>query len=127
MAQVDTVNLDSPDDIALADRMLAAGGNNVVNVLLVDFRGFDTLGEITVVGMVALTVLSLVRLGRRGHAPTEPDTADPTVNMSLLPTRQERARVRQLVKLRDQAAEQWQQAQPPQPQQPGQEGGEPHP
>ena len=105
----------------------AAGGNNVVNVLLVDFRGFDTLGEITVVGMVALTVLNLVRLGRRGHAPTEPDTADPTVNMSLLPTRQERARVRQLVKLRDQAAEQWQQAQPPQPQQPGQEGGEPHP
>ena len=50
--------------------------------------------------------------------------ADPTVNMSLLPTRQERARVRQLVKLRDQAAEQWQQAQT---QQPGQEGGEPHP
>jgi len=37
------------------------GGTNVVNVLLVDFRGFDTLGEITVVGIVALTVYALLR------------------------------------------------------------------
>ena len=36
-------------------------GTNVVNVLLVDFRGFDTLGEITVVGIVALTVYALLR------------------------------------------------------------------
>jgi multicomponent Na+:H+ antiporter subunit A len=49
------------------------GGKNVVNVLLVDFRSFDTLGEVTVVGMVALAVLSLVRLGRRGQTRTEPD------------------------------------------------------
>jgi multicomponent K+:H+ antiporter subunit A len=38
-----------------------AGGTNVVNVILVDFRGFDTLGEITVLGIVALTVFSLLR------------------------------------------------------------------
>lgn len=38
-----------------------AGGRNVVNVILVDFRGFDTLGEITVVGIVALTVYALLR------------------------------------------------------------------
>ena len=37
------------------------GGHNVVNVILVDFRGFDTLGEITVVGIVALTVYKLLR------------------------------------------------------------------
>ncbi|HWS73808.1 MAG TPA: monovalent cation/H+ antiporter subunit A [Quisquiliibacterium sp.] len=37
------------------------GGANVVNVLLVDFRGFDTLGEITVLGIVALTVYALLR------------------------------------------------------------------
>jgi multicomponent K+:H+ antiporter subunit A len=37
------------------------GGANVVNVLLVDFRGFDTLGEITVLGAVALTVYALLR------------------------------------------------------------------
>ncbi|HEX7079709.1 MAG TPA: monovalent cation/H+ antiporter subunit A [Gammaproteobacteria bacterium] len=39
----------------------AADGRNVVNVLLVDFRGFDTLGEITVVAIVALIVYALLR------------------------------------------------------------------
>ncbi len=37
------------------------GGANVVNVILVDFRGFDTLGEITVLAIVALTVFTLLR------------------------------------------------------------------
>lgn len=70
------------------------GGNNVVNVTLVDFRGFDTLGEITVVGMVGLAVLSLVRLGKAGQQVPELDTSDPTANMSLIPTRQERQEIR---------------------------------
>ena len=37
------------------------GGLNVVNVILVDFRGFDTLGEISVLAIVALTVFALLR------------------------------------------------------------------
>jgi multicomponent K+:H+ antiporter subunit A len=37
------------------------GGTNVVNVILVDFRGFDTLGEITVLAAVAVAVYSLLR------------------------------------------------------------------
>lgn len=37
------------------------GGLNVVNVILVDFRAFDTLGEITVLGIVGLTVYVLLR------------------------------------------------------------------
>ncbi len=37
------------------------GGSNVVNVMLVDFRSFDTLGEITVLSIVALTVYALLR------------------------------------------------------------------
>ena len=37
------------------------GGTNVVNVILVDFRAFDTFGEITVLGIVALTVYALLR------------------------------------------------------------------
>jgi len=37
------------------------GGTNVVNVMLVDFRGFDTLGEITVLVAVALAVFALLR------------------------------------------------------------------
>jgi multicomponent K+:H+ antiporter subunit A len=37
------------------------GGTNVINVMLVDFRGFDTLGEVTVLSAVALTVYALLR------------------------------------------------------------------
>ncbi len=37
------------------------GGRNVVNVILVDFRAFDTLGEITVLAVVALTIFALLR------------------------------------------------------------------
>ncbi|WP_439594327.1 monovalent cation/H+ antiporter subunit A [Falsiroseomonas sp.] len=37
------------------------GGTNVVNVILVDFRGFDTLGEIFVVAAVALATFALLR------------------------------------------------------------------
>ncbi|MEO6744372.1 MAG: monovalent cation/H+ antiporter subunit A [Caldimonas sp.] len=37
------------------------GGTNIVNVMLVDFRAFDTLGEITVLGIVALSVFALLR------------------------------------------------------------------
>ncbi len=54
----------SPEGIArhfLERAYTEGGGTNVVNVILVDFRGFDTLGEITVVGIVALTVYALLR------------------------------------------------------------------
>jgi multicomponent Na+:H+ antiporter subunit A len=42
-----------------------AQGRNVVNVILVDFRALDTLGEITVLAVAALGVVGLMRL-RRG-------------------------------------------------------------
>jgi multicomponent K+:H+ antiporter subunit A len=45
----------------LANAYTEGGGTNVVNVMLVDFRGFDTMGEITVLGVVALTVFGLLR------------------------------------------------------------------
>jgi multicomponent K+:H+ antiporter subunit A len=45
------------------------GGKNVVNVILVDFRGFDTLGEVAVLGIAGLGVLCLFTL-RRTHART---------------------------------------------------------
>ncbi len=53
-----------PDTIAnyfLENAYSQGGGRNVVNVILVDFRGFDTLGEIAVLGVVALTVFALLR------------------------------------------------------------------
>jgi multicomponent K+:H+ antiporter subunit A len=45
----------------LTNAYVQGGGTNVVNVMLVDFRGFDTMGEITVLGVVALTVFGLLR------------------------------------------------------------------
>src|SRR3546814_933193 len=53
-----------PDSISryfLERAYTEGGGTNVVNVILVDFRGFDTLGEITVLGTVALAVYALLR------------------------------------------------------------------
>ena len=35
------------------------GGDNVVNVILVDFRGYDTFGEITVLGIAGVTIFAL--------------------------------------------------------------------
>ena len=48
-------------DFFLLNALSGGGGSNVVNVLLVDFRGFDTMGEITVLAIVALTVYALLR------------------------------------------------------------------
>jgi multicomponent K+:H+ antiporter subunit A len=45
----------------LARAYTEGGGTNVVNVILVDFRGFDTLGEIFVVAAVALATFALLR------------------------------------------------------------------
>ena len=44
-----------------------AKGQNVVNVILVDFRAFDTLGEISVVAMAAMSVITLVAMRERGE------------------------------------------------------------
>jgi multicomponent Na+:H+ antiporter subunit A len=41
-----------------------AQGRNIVNVILVDFRALDTLGEITVVAAAGLGVYSLLRSRR---------------------------------------------------------------
>jgi multicomponent Na+:H+ antiporter subunit A len=57
-------------DITVSEEYLTrslpeAHGRNVVNVIVVDFRGFDTLGEITVLVVAALGVAALVVAGRR--------------------------------------------------------------
>jgi len=52
------------------------GGRNVVNVIVVDFRGFDTMGEITVLATAALGVGALVLAGRR-RPDDDDDTAGP--------------------------------------------------
>jgi multicomponent Na+:H+ antiporter subunit A len=52
-----------------------AHGHNIVNVILVDFRALDTLGEITVVLTAGIAILALIRIrtgapGRRGEEAT---------------------------------------------------------
>jgi multicomponent Na+:H+ antiporter subunit A len=52
-----------------------AGGRNVVNVILVDFRGWDTMGEITVLAVAALGVVNLVRMAHRAGRRNTSDEA----------------------------------------------------
>jgi multicomponent K+:H+ antiporter subunit A len=66
LAAIAYVIMTRPRSLGIAEYFLAnalteGGGRNVVNVILVDFRGFDTLGEITVVGIVSLAVYKLLR------------------------------------------------------------------
>ena len=46
-------------DYHLANAKALGGGTNVVNVILVDFRGYDTFGEITVLGIAATLIYAL--------------------------------------------------------------------
>lgn len=55
-----TTPLNTISDFFLANSKTGGGGTNVVNVILVDFRGFDTLGEITVLGIAALGIYKLI-------------------------------------------------------------------
>jgi multicomponent Na+:H+ antiporter subunit A len=69
----------------VSDEMVARAvpdghGKNVVNVILVDFRGFDTMAEITVLAVASIGAVALARVGRRiaearGEAP--PTAAPP--------------------------------------------------
>jgi multicomponent Na+:H+ antiporter subunit A len=42
-----------------------AHGRNIVNVILVDFRGFDTLGEIAVIVIAGVAAVAVLQAGRR--------------------------------------------------------------
>jgi len=48
------------------------GGTNAVNVILVDFRGYDTFGEITVLGIAGVGVLALLEGLRVRRPATDP-------------------------------------------------------
>jgi len=51
----------SISDFFLENSKPGGGGTNVVNVILVDFRGFDTLGEIAVLGIAALGIYAMLK------------------------------------------------------------------
>src|SRR5690606_39069652 len=73
-------------DYYLRESVPGGGGANVVNVILVDFRGFDTYGEISVLGIAGLTVLAIARLlpEREANEPP-PELLFATVARGLLP------------------------------------------
>ncbi|MEO5732970.1 MAG: monovalent cation/H+ antiporter subunit A [Rubrivivax sp.] len=50
----------SISDYFLQTARSLGGGSNVVNVILVDYRAFDTLGEITVLAIAALTIRAVL-------------------------------------------------------------------
>lgn len=67
MTVLTLVALASPAESRLQNYMAEnslplANGRNVVNVILVDFRGFDTMGEITVLGLAAIGIFALLKL-----------------------------------------------------------------
>ncbi|QYG91197.1 DUF4040 domain-containing protein [Iamia sp. SCSIO 61187] len=77
----------------VAERMIeeaepVGGGRNVVNVILIDIRGIDTMGEITVLAIAAAGVANLVRAARRrdddeGDPLGDPDAADEGVSDAM--------------------------------------------
>jgi multicomponent K+:H+ antiporter subunit A len=48
-------------DYFLENSIPGGGGGNVVNVILVDFRGFDTLGEISVLALAGLGIYAMLK------------------------------------------------------------------
>lgn len=59
-----------------SNSLAIAHGRNIVNVILVDFRGLDTLGEVTVVMTAGIAVLALLRRQHRRQA--DPEAASPS-------------------------------------------------
>ena len=59
-------------------------GNNVVNVILVDFRGLDTLGEITVLATASIGMVALARAGRRAPRSERRELAEEAVVRHLV-------------------------------------------
>ncbi|HLR66524.1 Na+/H+ antiporter subunit A [Virgibacillus alimentarius] len=59
---------DTISDYFLETALSIGGGTNVVNVILVDMRGLDTLFEITVLGIAALAIYSLIKLKKNEEA-----------------------------------------------------------
>ena len=73
--------IDTISEFFLANSKTGGGGTNAVNVILVDFRGLDTLGEILVLGIAGLGIFNLLARVR---------LAMPSSNENGLPWTQDR-------------------------------------
>lgn len=70
----------------LANSLTEGGGHNVVNVILVDFRGYDTFGEISVLALAALGVFALLQGMRLPPAASGPFASRRIAHAQLLQT-----------------------------------------
>ncbi len=74
-----TARTDVPQEsisVEMVERAKPDGeGKNVVNVILVDFRGVDTMGEITVLAVAAVGAVALARSGRRSDDTDDDDAS----------------------------------------------------
>jgi multicomponent K+:H+ antiporter subunit A len=85
----------SISEFHLANSKTGGGGTNVVNVILVDFRGFDTFGEIIVLGIAAIVIYALteaimaspVRARLLNRVPDRPMAGDRHPMMMVVVTR----------------------------------------
>jgi multicomponent K+:H+ antiporter subunit A len=83
---------DSISPFFLQTTLAEGGGANAVNVIIVDYRGFDTLGEITVMAIAALVIHALLADWQPRHLlalPPKPSDSHPLmlslVSQLLLP------------------------------------------
>ncbi len=87
--------LPSISEFHIANSYKGGGGTNVVNVILVDFRGFDTFGEIIVLGIAAIIIFAITEavLGSKVRArlinrkPERPLAGDTHPLMMVVATR----------------------------------------
>ena len=64
--QAGTSTLDAPiSEFFKEASYTQAFGRNIVNVILVDFRALDTLGEITVISIAALGIYAMIQLSKK--------------------------------------------------------------
>ncbi|MBZ0292850.1 MAG: putative monovalent cation/H+ antiporter subunit A [Anaerolineae bacterium] len=70
-------------DFFVANSYTEAKGHNIVNVILVDFRGFDTLGEITVLSIAAIGVYALLKLRIQDSADDDTEKYEDMVSVEM--------------------------------------------
>uniref|UniRef100_UPI00349FFCD9 Na+/H+ antiporter subunit A n=1 Tax=Saccharibacillus sp. CPCC 101409 TaxID=3058041 RepID=UPI00349FFCD9 len=82
LAVLGTNPFDPVSDYYVRESYESAGGKNIVNVILVDFRGFDTMLEIMVLGVASLGIYNMIKLRRKAtdvgsrHVTHEGEEAD---------------------------------------------------
>jgi multicomponent K+:H+ antiporter subunit A len=75
-------DIETISDYHIANSYEGGGGTNVVNVILVDFRGYDTFGEIIVLGIAGLVIYALMHALLDGPAARRLKNMDHTQDRS---------------------------------------------